>query len=171
MQRIITCFKSGLMKDPFNDESDSLRNIATGVVLPTNVAQQLVTSVEKGHEQMIYFIQQHFNSNNASFWDAIPNLKIHTFSSTMKKTKMKGTDEKLVVITEDRDLFGRLLIITNVWQVNLREILSYDHLAVPYSLVHTDGTLRKTTKSVLQILESKITVEPWMRSLPTVPTA
>ena len=50
VQRIITCFKSGLMQDPFNDESDSLSNITTGVVLPTNVAQQLVTSVEKGQE-------------------------------------------------------------------------------------------------------------------------
>ena len=141
--------------------------------MPTDVhvAQQLVTSVEKGQEQMISFIQPNFNSNNASFWDAIPNLKIHTFSSVMKKTKMKGTNENLVVITEDRDLFGRLLIITNVRQVNLREILSYDLLAVPYSLAHTDGTLRKTTKSVLQILESKIIMEPWMRSLPTVPIA
>ena len=50
VQMIITCFKSGLMKDPFNDENDSLSNITTGVVLPTSVAQQLVTSVEKGQE-------------------------------------------------------------------------------------------------------------------------
>ena len=63
---------------------------------------------------MISFIQQRLNSNNVSFWDAIPNLKIHTFPSTMKKTKIKGTNEKLVVITEDRDLFGRLLIVAGV---------------------------------------------------------
>ena len=121
---------------------------------------------------MISFIQQCLNSNNVSFWDAIPNLKIHTFSSTMNKTKIKGTNEKLVAITEDRDLFGRVLIVANLQQENLRKILSYKLSAVPYSLAHTDGTLRKTTKSVLlQILESKITVYPRMRSLPTVPTA
>ena len=102
---------------------------------------------------MISFIQQCLNSNNVSFWDAIPKLKIHTFSSAMNNTKIKGTNGKLVVITEDRDLFGRLLIVANLQQVNLREILSYELSAVPYSLAHTDGTLRKTTKSVLlQIL-------------------
>ena len=50
VQMIITCFKSGLMKDPFNDDNNLLSNITTGVVLPTSVAQQLVTSVEKGQE-------------------------------------------------------------------------------------------------------------------------
>ena len=40
-----------------------------------------------------------------------------------------------------------------------------------YSLAHTNSTLQKTTKSVLQILDSKVTVEPRIRSLPAVPTA
>ena len=33
VQMVITCFMSELMKDPFAEESDSLRNMATGVVL------------------------------------------------------------------------------------------------------------------------------------------
>ena len=32
VQKIVTSFNSGLMKDPFAEESDSLSNIATGVV-------------------------------------------------------------------------------------------------------------------------------------------
>ena len=171
VRKIVSCFKSGLMKDPFSEESDSLSNIATGVVLPTDVAERLMTSVEKGQEQMNSFIQQRLNSNDVSFWHAIPSLKIKTFSSTMKKTTIKGTNEKLVAITEDRDLFGRLLIVSNARQVNLREILCFELSSVPYSLAHTDGTLRKTTKSVLlQILENDVTVEPRLTSLPTMPT-
>lgn len=171
VRKIVSCFVSGLMKDPFTEESDSLSNIAAGVVLPTDVAKQLLTSTEKGQEQMKGFIEQRLNSNDVSFWNAIPSLKIKTFSSTTKKTTIKGTTEKLVAITEDRDLFGRLLIIANARQVNLREILCFELSAVPYPLVHTDGTLRKTTKSdLLQILEKDVLVEPRLSFLPTLPT-
>ena len=88
------------------------------------------------------FIDQQFNTNTVSFWDAIPNLKINIFSSMTKKTTIKSTNEKVVTLTEDRDLFGRLLIVANVRQVNVRENLCYELSTVPYTLAHTDGTLR-----------------------------
>ena len=76
-----------------------------------------------------------------------------------KKTTIKSTNEKLVTLIGDRDLFGRLPIVANVRQVNVRKILCYELSTVPYALAHTDGTLRKTTKSLLlQILESYVTV-------------
>lgn len=45
-------FSSGLMTNPFNLDADALLNIATGVVLPEDVAQTLVHSTEKGRQQM-----------------------------------------------------------------------------------------------------------------------
>jgi len=76
-----------------------------------------------------------------------------------------------VTLTEDRDPFGRLLIVANVRQVNVREILCYELSTVPYALAHTEGTLRKTTKSLLlQILENYVTVEPSLASHPDMPT-
>ena len=170
VQEIVGCFKSGLMKDPFSKDSYILYNIATGVVLPTEVAEALVTSGERGQQQMNSFIQQRLNSNDVSFWDAIPNLKIKTFIATTKKTTVKASNEKLVTTAEDRDLFGRLLIVAKVRQVKLRKVLSFQLSAVPFSLAHTDGDVRKTTKSVLlQILEKDISVEPQL-TLPSVPT-
>lgn len=126
IQKIVTCFKSGLIKNPFLEDSHSLSNIATGVVLPADVAERLVTIVDKGQEQVSSFIQERWNSNNVSFWNSIPSLTIKTFCSMMKKTTFKSTNDKLVAITEDRDLFGRLLIVANVRQVNLREILCFE---------------------------------------------
>ena len=142
VQKIITCFKSGLMKDLFAEESDSLSNIATGVVLPADKAEQLLASEEKGKAQMNSFIDEQLNTNAVSFWDAIPNLKINIFSSMTKKTTIKSTNEKVVTLTEDRDLFRRLLIVANVRQVNVRKNLCYELSTVPYTLAHTDGTLR-----------------------------
>ena len=61
VQKIITCFKSGLMKDPFAEESDPLSNIATGVVLPSDEAERLLASEEKAKAQMNSFIEQRLN--------------------------------------------------------------------------------------------------------------
>ena len=117
------------------------------------------------------FIEQRLKTNTVSFWDAIRNLKINTFSSMTKKTTIKSTNLKLVTLTEDRDLFGRLMIVANVRQVNVREILCYELSIAPYALAHTDGTLRKTTVSLLlQILENYVTVEPRLASHPDMPT-
>ena len=41
------------MKDPFAEESDSLSNIATGVVLPDDEAERLLASEEKSKAQII----------------------------------------------------------------------------------------------------------------------
>lgn len=43
------------MTNPFNLDSDALLNIATGVVLPQDVAQTLIHSTEKGRQQMKAF--------------------------------------------------------------------------------------------------------------------
>ena len=52
VKKMMGCFSSGLMTDPFTHDSDELLNIATGVVLPEDVAQNLVCSTEKGRQQM-----------------------------------------------------------------------------------------------------------------------
>ena len=99
VQKIITWCKSELMKDPFAEASDSLSNIATGAVLPADEAERLLPSEEKGKAQMNSFIEQRLKTNTVSFLDAIPNLKINTFSSMTKKTTIKSTNLKLVTLT------------------------------------------------------------------------
>ncbi|KAK3724019.1 hypothetical protein QZH41_000590 [Actinostola sp. cb2023] len=169
---IVSCFTEGQMKDPFLEDNDSLSNITTGVVLPPEVAEKLVKSAEQGLVQMKGFIQARLNANTISFWEPIPSLKVKTFNITAKKASVKTSREKLVAIAEDRDLFGRLLIVARVRQIDLREILSYELSAVPYSLAHSDGTLRKTTKSVLlHNLEGDVTVEPSLPPSTTLPTS
>ena len=141
-----------------------LKNIATGAFWPADEAERLLASEEKGKAQINSFIEQRLKTNTVSLWDAIPNL-------SMTKTTIKSTNLKLVTWTEDRDLFGRLMIVANVRQVNMRDILCYELSTAPYALVHTNGTLRKTFKSLLlQILENYVTVEPRLASHPDMPT-
>jgi len=98
---------------------------------------------------MNLFIEERLNSNKTNFWDPIPNLKIGTFATNIKTKSIRGTNDKLLTVIADRDLFGRLLIAANSREINIKDLLSYELSAVPFSLSYQDGTLRKTTKSVL----------------------
>ena len=162
IKKLVSCFTSGLMITPFDDAED-LVNFATGIVLPTDVAEALVSSTKKGKDQMENFIAQRLNSNTIGFWEPIPSLKVKTFSSITKKVQVKVTNEKLVTVSADRDIFGRLLIscAANARLVDLREVLTYELSPIPCSLAHNDGTPRKTTKSVLMsIMEKEVNVQP-----------
>ena len=158
VKKMMGCFSSGLMTDPFTQDSDALLNIATGVVLPEDVAQNLVRSTEKGRQQMNSFVKERINSNAMGFWEPIPNMKIKTFSSANKEIRVKSSD-KLVTINADRDLFGRLLIVSNTRQICLKDVLSFELSPVPYSLANADGSLRKGAKCVLcPLLEKDVNV-------------
>ena len=91
----------------------------------------------------------------------MPNLKIKTFTTLTKKIQVKAADEKVITVGAHRDLFGRLLIVANVRQINLKEVSSFELSPVPVSLAHPDGSLRKTIKSILSsLLEKGVSVLP-----------
>ena len=144
-----------IMTNPFDmersddGETTPLINLATGVVMPSDAAIQLLNSESLGKQHLHTFVNTRLNSNEVSFWDPLRHLKIKTFASLSKKTEMKSVNEKIFTVNADRDLFARLLIAANSRDVDLKEVLSYELSTVPYSLAHTDGTLRKSAKSVL----------------------
>lgn len=75
--------------------------------------------------------------------------------------KAKSVNEKLLTVNADRSLFALLLIASKSRDINLREVLKYELSAVPYALAHTDGSLRKTVKSVLlSTLDEAVEVSP-----------
>jgi len=159
VQKLISCFTSDLMGNPFTQEVESLVNFTTGVVLPFDIADGLVRSTKKGREQMNTFIEKRLSSNQVSFWDPIPKLKVKTFEVTTRKVQVKTVNDKLVTVGADKDLFGRLLITANVRQINLKEALCYELSPIPYSLAHQHGSLRKTTKSTLAaLIEANVNV-------------
>ena len=176
--RLVSSFNSGLLTNPFDipDDCDrseklSLLNIATGVVLPEQACDRLLDATELGKHSMEDFISTRINSNEVNFWDPLPKLKINTFSSAAKKMEVKATNDKIITLTTDRELFGRLLVVAEQRDIDLREVLSYELSAVPVAIAHGDGSLRKTTKSSLMPgLEKNVAVLP---SLPPslIPTA
>ena len=107
-------------------------------MLPSSIAEKLLAGTDKGREQMNKFVEKRLNTDETSFWDPVTSLKIKTFSTTTKKTSAKSSNEKLISVSADRDLFGRLLIAANGRQINLRDVLSFELSTVPFALSHQD---------------------------------
>lgn len=160
---------SELMTNPFSlNEVDSdgkeplpLTNIATGVVMPADIVKRILQSYVLGTVHMNAFVSQRLDTNEMNFWNAIPNLQIKTFAAlAKKKKKVKAADEKIISVSADRDLYGHLVISAKSRDINLKEVLSYELSTVPFSLAHSDGSLRKTTKSVLLTeMEKKVSMQ------------
>ena len=129
------------------------------IILPPESTKSSLASTEIGKKNMEAFIQDRLNTKKVSFWEPLKQLKIKTFESTKKTITLKSTNEKVISIDADRNLFGCLLTVANSREVNIRDVLAYELSLVPLSLAHCDGSLRKTTTSVLMsVLEEKVHV-------------
>ena len=59
------------LTQPFANDTAELVNFATGVLLPSNIAEKLLASTDKGREQMKAFVEKRLNTNETSFWDPV----------------------------------------------------------------------------------------------------
>ena len=129
--------------------------------MPDELSQSLLNAESLGAQEMKSFVNKRMHTSEVGFWEPLPKMKIKMFAVLSKKAKVKSADEKLVTVSADRNLFARLLIVSRSRDINLREVLRYELSSVPCALSHTDGSLRKTTKSVLlSSLEEEVQVLP-----------
>ena len=165
VEKLVSTLES-VMVDSFEQGGDrgdkiALSNLATGVFMPRDESSLLLQAEKLGEKEMNALIKKKINSNAVGFWEALPKMKIKTFASLAKKVQVKQSDEKLVKINAERSLFGRLLIASNTRNIDLRDVLTYELSPVPCALAHTDGTLRKSNKSILlTVLEDSVQVLP-----------
>ena len=125
IQNLLSRFSTGLMTDPFFCGITDLKNLASGVVLPADLAEALVSCINKGREHMTTFIEKRINTNTISFCAPISKLKVKTFETIVKKVQFKAAYEHLKTVKSDKDLLGRLMIMANTREVNIRGVLSY----------------------------------------------
>ncbi len=96
--------------NPFlQSDTDELCHIASGMTASKKVEEDLCTAHDKGKEAMTAFIRKRLTTNEISFHDPIPKLKLATFDSMpVSSVKIGG---KEVMLKADRDLFARLLVV------------------------------------------------------------
>ena len=117
--------------------------------MPTDIAKCLVKSTTAGRAQVRQFIWNRLNSNEISFWEPLPSLKIQTFDLAVNKVAVKAANEKIFTISGERVLFGRLLLSEKVQNVDIKEVKGYELAYLPISLAHPNGSLSKTSSDFL----------------------
>ncbi|KAG1673357.1 Ankyrin-1 [Nymphon striatum] len=136
-------------QNPFDLDNipSTLVNITTGQVATPEVEKSLIGATEKCQKATDELFAERIDKRSSgSFWDPLPRCPVVTFSSK-KKALSYDKDRKLIIDTEI--LFRRLLSVSKNCEVDMRSVLSFELAAVPPSLFHDDGSMRKTTKAEL----------------------
>ena len=88
-------------------------------------------------------------------------LNMKTFVA-MAKTRTLTTDKKKTIqIKAERNLLGRLLMLSRKGKISLQKLFTYPLAPIPWSLATADGDLVKTDKSqLMHILEARVKESP-----------
>lgn len=94
------------------------------------------------------FIEQRLvkDTKSKSFWAVETRKSSATFADMRKPLTGKKTGE---IVMDSDILFRRLLAVSKQREVSMEDVLAHELAAVPPSLFHDDGSMRKTAKATL----------------------
>lgn len=138
------------------EEPSPLINIATGTVSPDDVTTDLLNAVQIGQKSFLKFVEERLNTESTPIHAPIKRLKLKTFASIARKKNSKDKG-KTQSVQCDRDLFGRLVVISKERNVDLENLFEYELSSIPLAIADEDGSLAKTNKAqTLRDLETEI---------------
>ena len=123
-------------------------NICSGAIATSYVLADLLQAHAKGEQEFSKVVETRLRTDEVSFFDRLPKLKLQTFSkmNQQKTVKVKGQD---VIVRADHNLMVRMFVVAQTWAMDLREVLCYGFGPIPWAIAGVDGTLVKTAKSSL----------------------
>ena len=136
-----------------------LKSIVSSALIPKDAKDDVIQYANKGQTRFEEFVKKRLlPTSKATVWDPMKKLKLKSFSNYMGKTKVRLGD-KVVKLREERQLFGRFLIIQGSRPElvpKLEETIGqFEMSVVPRSLFAVDGTLYipSDKSSLMNILE------------------
>ena len=135
--------------NPFCIEDKShLYILSSGSQVPDSVVKDVMNAETVGKEKREEFVQERLLKNK-NFFEPIKKLKLKTMSDLKKTTKLKPTENKVIMYKEQGSLAFQLLVKAQTLnlQIDLQEVMTYQLTPVPYSLGTPDGALCKTNKA------------------------
>ena len=135
--------------NPFESPSE-LISLSSGRVAPDPIRNDLLEAKEKGERAYKEFRQDRLECDQTrkKFHDRLKKLKLKTFSD-MQKTKKTRTTSKEVVLKADHKLFGHMVLVAGIRNLDMRQVLQHPLGPLPWALSNCDGTLKKTNKAAL----------------------
>ena len=136
-----------------------LVNIRTGLVAPPDVCSWLNGCKQSGSIKLKDFLKKSIQTQTEDLCDPITKTKIKCFSSCYQKAAISKPG-KLVATDIDRQIMGRLVVVSQTREVDLETLFDYELSSFPLSLFNPDGTTRKCCKSnLLKELERDLAVD------------
>ena len=93
------------------------------------------------------FIKSRLLDKAVPFHDPLKGLKLKTFASVGVVKKVKSTQNKMMQIKAERNIFGQLVLFSFEHKLDLQVTLSCPLSPVPFLLATTDGMPVKTEKA------------------------
>jgi hypothetical protein len=153
--RVLDAFEQYL--NPFEVENpDNLFSLSSGRPLPKSAEEDLLDVDDLGKTACKTFIQDRFIEKNKKFHEPIKRQKLKTFKSIQEKITVTSAQNRLVEIRAERNIFARVLLLSQEREISLEKLMTYPLGPVPWALATADGCPTKTVKSkLLHALEVK----------------
>ena len=129
-------------------EEQELMSLSNGVLQTEKIANDLLTTEEKGLAALDAFIKDRLVKQATDFYETIKKLKLYTFRTLKKSVKLKIQD-KFVQMTAEKNIFGRIAIMSQQRNIEMKEIFCYPLGPISWALADSMGTLKKTKKTIL----------------------
>ena len=140
VKKVIEAFAG--FTNPFLVASNELYCLSSGVRASSEIESSLLQAYNLGKTEMELFIK-------AIYHDPITRRKIKTFSSMEKCQKIRSSQNKVVEIRAERNVFAQLVLLSMKHDIDLELTLSFQLGPVPWALVTADGSTVKSDKSKL----------------------
>ena len=126
-----------------------LISISSGATVPEEYVYDVLNAKIIGEDIMALFIEERLTAGATSdIFSTIKKRKLFSFSQLFKTTSVK-VNGKDIILTADKNLFGKISIIMQKRQLDLTEVFKYPLGPLPWALSTPMGCLKKTNKAAL----------------------
>lgn len=113
------------------------------------IERDLLEATAVGHNAYVAFVQERLADKTVSFHSPLRKQKLRTFAALKTKVKLSSTQNKLVEVKAQRNLFGQLVMLSEENNVSMDKALTYQLGPVPWTLATADRCPMKTDKAKL----------------------
>ena len=136
--------------NPFEVENrDELYCLSSGIPANSTVSDNLPQATDLGKKAMEQFIKERLVDRTKKFHDPVTRMKLQTFASTEKRQQVRTSQNKIIEVRAERDIFAQLVLLLLQHDIDLELTMSYQLGLVPWALGTADGSPWKSEKSKL----------------------
>lgn len=136
--------------NPFKVEnSGELFCLSAGAPVPETVASDLLNANDIGREAFHSFVEDRLVRRNVCFHSPLKRNKLKTFTCSTKNQTLTSSQNKVVELKAERNMFGQLVILSERNNISLDRLLTHQLGPIPWALATPDGHPTKTDKAKL----------------------